>query len=96
MSGKERLIVTAAVAAGKWTVDDAYDIPKVSAALDFVHLMSYDLHGSWENTVGHHSQFVAPSGEDVAFGTEFAVNLWINGGCPASKVKHTIRLKSCR
>ena len=86
LTGKPRLIVTAAVAAGKWTAEKAYDVPKISAALDFIHLMSYDLHGSWENTIGHHSQFVAPAHEDEAFGVEYCVDWWIQEGCPASKV----------
>ena len=55
-TGKERLLVTAAVAAGQSTVDTAYDIPRISAALDYIHIMAYDLHGGWENTLGHHSQ----------------------------------------
>ena len=88
LSEKPRLLLTAAVAAGELTVADAYDIPRVSAALDYVYLMSYDLHGSWENTVGHHSQFIAPDHEDEKFGTKYAVDLWIDGGCPASKVKY--------
>jgi GH18 family chitinase len=37
--------LTAAVGAGKPTIDAAYDIPQVCANLDFVNLMSYDLQG---------------------------------------------------
>ena len=50
------MLVTAAVAAGQATVETAYDIPRISAALDYIHIMAYDLHGGWENTLGHHSQ----------------------------------------
>lgn len=39
------LLLTAAVGAGKKTIDAAYDIPNVCANLDLVNLMSYDLHG---------------------------------------------------
>ena len=55
-TGQERMLVTAAVAAGQATVETAYDIPRISAALDYIHIMAYDLHGGWENTLGHHSQ----------------------------------------
>ena len=50
------MLLTAAVAAGQSTVDTAYDIPRISAALDYIHIMAYDLHGGWESTLGHHSQ----------------------------------------
>ena len=39
------LLLTAAVGAGKPTIDAAYEIPQVCEALDLVNLMSYDLHG---------------------------------------------------
>ncbi|CAF4381717.1 unnamed protein product, partial [Rotaria sp. Silwood2] len=38
-------LLTAAVGAGKSTIDAAYEIPQVCQILDFVNLMSYDLHG---------------------------------------------------
>ena len=87
-SGKERLILSAAVAAGEYVVKDAYDIAKISKALDFIHLMSYDLHGSWENTLGHHSQFNAPPHEQSqVLSTQYAVEMWLDGGCPPHKVR---------
>lgn len=43
--------LTAAVAAGKDKIDAGYDVPEISKYLDAIHLMSYDLHGSWESTV---------------------------------------------
>ena len=39
------LLLTAAVGAGKPTIDAGYDIPKVCDTLDLVNLMAYDLHG---------------------------------------------------
>ena len=43
--------LTAAVPTGKDKVDAGYDVPEISKYLDAIHLMSYDLHGSWEDTV---------------------------------------------
>jgi chitinase len=40
-----KLLLTAAVGAGKSTIDAAYEIPKVCQYLDLVNLMAYDLHG---------------------------------------------------
>ncbi|GCC39390.1 hypothetical protein chiPu_0022955, partial [Chiloscyllium punctatum] len=54
-SGKDRLLLTAAVAAGKGTIDAAYEISEVSKYLDFISVMAYDYHGSWESVTGHNS-----------------------------------------
>ena len=43
------------MAAGEWTVDKAYEVDKICEASDFINLMSYDLHGSWESFTGHNS-----------------------------------------
>ncbi|CAF4743829.1 unnamed protein product, partial [Rotaria sp. Silwood2] len=40
-----KFLLTAAVGAGKSTIDAAYEIRQVCQILDFVNLMSYDLHG---------------------------------------------------
>ena len=63
-------LLTAAVGAGKPTIDAAYDIPKVCENLDLINLMAYDLRGcvalesslvvmdssssSWEKETGIH------------------------------------------
>ncbi len=38
-------ILSAAVSAGKPTIDRAYDVPQVSKYLDIINLMCYDYHG---------------------------------------------------
>lgn len=52
---KHGLILTAAVSAGAKTIDTAYDIPALAGVLDYLHLMSYDYHGSWEKTTHHNA-----------------------------------------
>ena len=39
------LLLTAAVSAGKATIDKAYDVTTMSETLDFINVMSYDFHG---------------------------------------------------
>ena len=46
-TGKPRLMLTAAVAAGKKVIETAYEISKLADILDFVSVMAYDLHGYW-------------------------------------------------
>lgn len=82
LSGRPRILLTAAVAAGKSTIIRGYEPAKLARYLDMLHLMSYDLTGSWERKTGHHTsmdnfnQLSVPTGVDV----------WINGGFPANKV----------
>ncbi|KAK3589884.1 hypothetical protein CHS0354_015910 [Potamilus streckersoni] len=88
-TGKERLLLTAAVAAGKNTIDVSYDIPGMTRYLDFISLMSYDFHGSWEKTTGHNSPLYKRSGEqgDLAYlNVQAAANYWITKGCPSKKL----------
>ena len=85
-SGNEQLLLTAAVPAGQESIEAGYDIPRMSAALDYIHLMSYDLHGSWETKLGHHSQYNAHSSDSSNYNTKWAVGKWLDGGVPSSKL----------
>lgn len=49
---KNGWILTAALGAAKKTIDSAYDLPALSDNLDYIHLMCYDYHGSWDAKVG--------------------------------------------
>ena len=58
--------LTAAVSAVKSTIDNAYEVPELSEALDAIHLMTYDFHGSsWELQVNHHSPLYGDAGDDL-------------------------------
>lgn len=103
VNNRPPMLLTAAVAAGKSTIDNAYEVDLISKYadskwnifdfkfacadvfvyqctfcmlyfrdLDFINLMSYDLHGSWEATTGHHSALYGRSGE---VGTAASMNV---------------------
>ncbi|KAK2086300.1 Endochitinase 1 [Saguinus oedipus] len=65
-SGKERLLLSAAVPAGRTYVDAGYEVDKIAQNLDFVNLMAYDFHGSWEKVTGHNSPLYKRQGESGA------------------------------
>ena len=46
-TGNERLLLTAATAGAKNTIDKAYEVKQVSEYLDWWNLMTYDLHGKF-------------------------------------------------
>ena len=80
-----RLLLTAAVAAGISTAEGSYEIGKISQSLDFINLMTYDLHGAWEENSGHHAD-ASPNGPDVVHSLHKTVQYWIDQGAPANKL----------
>ncbi|XP_076449216.1 chitinase-3-like protein 1 isoform X2 [Babylonia areolata] len=88
-NGGTPLLLTAAVAAGKTIIDTAYDIPQISQHLDFINLMSYDLHGSWDPVTGHQAALYAhPSetGPQSYLNVDWVARYWVQKGCPKEKL----------
>ncbi|KAI5865999.1 glycoside hydrolase family 18 protein [Durotheca rogersii] len=80
-------LLTAAVPAGP----DNYNKLKLSEMaplLDYFNLMGYDYAGSWDSTSGHQANLYPNPNNPTStpFSTEAAVNAYINGGVPASKI----------
>ncbi|XP_066937421.1 chitinase-3-like protein 1 [Macrobrachium rosenbergii] len=86
----EGMIITAAVGAGKDKMDEGYDIARVAANLDFVNLMTYDLHGAWDPYTHHHSPLYAHPQDrfnnNSYLNVDFAVNYWLDHGTPKEKL----------
>uniref|UniRef100_A0A667ZVP9 chitinase n=1 Tax=Myripristis murdjan TaxID=586833 RepID=A0A667ZVP9_9TELE len=84
---KPRLMLTAAVAAGKGNIDNGYQIAEVSRYLDFINIMTYDFHGAWDPFTGHNSPLYRSS---VDLHTEqlidFAMKYWRDKGAPVEKL----------
>ena len=76
-----KLIFSIAVGAGKWTGDQAYDIPKIHEQTDFINLMTYDLHGSWDGVTGHNAPMFNDAGS-----VDNCVKYWIANGSPREKL----------
>ncbi|XP_036117133.1 chitotriosidase-1 [Molossus molossus] len=89
LSGRGRLLLSAAVPAGAQQVDAGYEVDRIARDLDFISLMAYDLHGSWEKSTGHNSPLYrrpGESGAEAQLNVDFAVQLWLQKGVPASKL----------
>ena len=52
---KRGLLMTAALASGKPTVDPSYDIAGIVRNIDILSIMTYDFHGAWENFTHHNA-----------------------------------------
>ncbi|XP_012255000.2 uncharacterized threonine-rich GPI-anchored glycoprotein PJ4664.02 isoform X1 [Athalia rosae] len=90
-TGRPRLLLSMAVPAGVGYIDKGYDIPKLDKYLDFINLLSYDYHSSYEPAVNHHSPLY-PLEEDneYNFDTELTVDYTIKhlleSGATADKI----------
>ncbi|GBM66525.1 Chitotriosidase-1 [Araneus ventricosus] len=79
------LLLSAAVSAGKNTIDTAYDIPGVAKYLDYINVMTYDFHGSWERTTGHNAPlYPGPGVPELS--VDYAIKYWVKNGAPKSKI----------
>lgn len=83
-------LLTAAVSAGKWFIDPAYDIPQVSKYLDLINLMAYDYHGGWETKTGMNAPLFHSAKHDLKeealLNVNWSVNYWLQQGAPAEKI----------
>ncbi|XP_012872936.1 PREDICTED: chitotriosidase-1 [Dipodomys ordii] len=88
-SGKERLLLSAAVPSGRSQVEASYEVDRIAQSLDFINLMTYDFYGPWAKVTGHHSPLYKRQGEQGAnaeLNVDAAVQLWLQKGTPASKL----------
>ncbi|XP_033938450.2 acidic mammalian chitinase-like [Pseudochaenichthys georgianus] len=88
-AGKPQLMVTAAVSAGKRNIDAGFEIVEIAKELDFINVMTYDFHGTWNTFTGHNSPLFRGSmdtGEHIYSNTDFAMQYWKNNGTPVEKL----------
>jgi chitinase len=62
LTNRPRLLLTAAVAVWKPKVIAGYEPKKITQYLDFINLMAYDYHGSWNKNTGHNSPLFSRQG----------------------------------
>lgn len=83
------LMLTASVAVNPKDVDAGYEVDRIARNLDFITLMTYNYHGSWDSYTGFNSPLYArPNevGQDRYFNVDYGVNYWLNKGLPREKL----------
>jgi len=84
----KRYLLTIAAPAGK----DKYtkiEIDKIHTSLDFINIMTYDMHGAWETVTNFHAPLAASAADPtraLEYDTDHAVLGWLAGGTPANKL----------
>eukprot|EP00002_Diphylleia_rotans_P009338 TRINITY_DN1945_c0_g1_i1.p1 TRINITY_DN1945_c0_g1~~TRINITY_DN1945_c0_g1_i1.p1 ORF type:complete len:407 (+),score=93.65 TRINITY_DN1945_c0_g1_i1:47-1267(+) len=81
--GKQRLLLTIAAPAGESNIYPGYDIANIHGSLDWINLMTYDMHGAWESVTGANTPLYDPTS---SLNIDNAVNIWLAGGAPANKL----------
>ncbi|CAG7835000.1 unnamed protein product [Allacma fusca] len=88
-TGKQKLLLSAAVPVGPDSIRGGYDVPAVSTYLDFINLMAYDFHGKWESQTGHNAPLYAPSSDSEwrkQLSVSHAASMWMRLGAPKEKL----------
>jgi chitinase len=86
---QEQLLLSAAVAAEKHTILNAYEIAGIVPHLDFINVMSYDYHGSWDRRAGHNSPLFSAQYDDYEnkkLTVDWTTRLYLTLGVPSEKL----------
>lgn len=80
-----KFILTAALGAGKDTMEVGYDLRQLNKYLDYFHLMCYDYHGKWDKKTGANAPLTSSDKNDY-FTVEYSVNYMLSHGVDANKL----------
>ncbi|XP_032753440.1 chitinase-like protein 3 [Rattus rattus] len=86
---KPRLIVTAAIAGVISPIQFGYHVPHLSQSLDYIQVMTYDLHGSWDGYTGENSPlYKSPTetGVKAFYNIKYTMHNWKNKGVSPEKL----------
>jgi chitinase len=77
------------VAAAKHRIEQGYEVGEVCKYFDFINVMSYDYHGSWDEVTGHNAPLYArhdESEKERYWNINASMWVWIESGCPRDKL----------
>ncbi|XP_076442725.1 chitotriosidase-1-like [Babylonia areolata] len=78
------LLLTAAVAPGpQQRIENAYEVEKIHGLVDYMSIMTFDLHGPWNNVTGHGSPLYSPDNHSINWAAEYYCTV---RGVPRRKV----------
>ncbi|XP_017864082.1 PREDICTED: probable chitinase 2 [Drosophila arizonae] len=78
------LLLSSAIGAAKNVIDQAYDVRQISRYLDYLHIMCYDYHGSWDKKIGYNAPLTAPADDPLS--VQFTIDYLLKLGAPPSKL----------
>ncbi|XP_008570133.1 PREDICTED: oviduct-specific glycoprotein-like [Galeopterus variegatus] len=81
---RPRLLLTAAVSGVPHIIQTSYDVRLLGRFLDFINVLSYDFHGSWEKFTGHNSPLFSLPEDPKS--SAYTMNYWRKLGVPSEKL----------
>jgi len=79
-------LLSVAVAASSISASISYDIPNVSANVDFINLMTYDLHSAWDSNTGINAPLFQGPESRSDLNVAACISYWLGQGAPAAKL----------
>lgn len=80
------LTLSVAVGATRLCADQSYIINEIHPHVDFINLMTYDLHGSWEKQTGINAPLHAGPNDKSNLNVDTCVQFWLSSGVPSDKL----------
>ncbi|KAL7733630.1 hypothetical protein ACLKA6_005082 [Drosophila palustris] len=78
------LLLTSAIGAAKNVIDQAYDVRQLARYLDYLHIMCYDYHGSWDHKIGYNAPLTAAAVDPLS--VQYTIDYLLKQGAPPSKL----------
>jgi len=72
------------IATSAANIGNSYDVPGIVEHLDFINVMTYDLHGAWDAVTDHNAPFENGSSAGLSF--KDSLNMWLAAGTPKDKL----------
>ncbi|XP_050409461.1 chitinase-like protein 4 [Patella vulgata] len=89
-TGNDKLLLTLATASGTYYINQSYQPKELISTLDYMLLMTYNYHGGWENTTGHHTGLwpnsIDKPGERRELNIDWSVDYWLDKGMPKDRL----------
>uniref|UniRef100_A0A182QY58 chitinase n=1 Tax=Anopheles farauti TaxID=69004 RepID=A0A182QY58_9DIPT len=83
----ENLLLSTSISGYKEVLMVSYDIAELSKYVDFMAIMSYDYHGSWEEQTGHVSPLYGSASDKYPqYNTDYTMQLLVKMGADKSKL----------
>ncbi|XP_025094178.1 probable chitinase 10 [Pomacea canaliculata] len=84
-TGKAQLILSAAISPSINQSTTSYELPDIANYVDFLNIMTYDMHGHWESQIGHHASLYPPA-EDKTDSVDYLINYLLDSSVPRGKM----------